>query len=73
MQSTETRSAVIQLSAIQLNAQVSKKQIARAMMEGLFLNPSAQFAHSPYLDFAYDEDVFRAAYDEFFAPAGGSS
>ena len=37
----------------------SKEQIARAMMEGLFLNPSAQFNFSPICDFAYDEDVFQ--------------
>ncbi|CAD7964449.1 unnamed protein product [Amoebophrya sp. A25] len=41
---------------------VSKHEIAEAIMQGLFLNPSAQYEHSPQWEFAYDEDVFREAF-----------
>jgi len=44
----------------------TKKEIATCLMEGLFLNPSAQYVHSPVFEFAYDDDVFKKAYEEMF-------
>ncbi|CAD7940241.1 unnamed protein product [Amoebophrya sp. A120] len=43
---------------------VDKNDIARALMEGLYLNPSAQVEHSPVFEFAYDEDAFKLAYEK---------
>eukprot|EP00392_Amoebophrya_sp_AT5.2_P001329 g1331.t1 len=45
---------------------VSKEDIASAIMEGLYLNPSAQYEHTPVFEFAYDENVFKLAYDKLW-------